>query len=253
MTSDARPLLPGSRARDRIVGGIEMKAITVEPRKPETARLEDIPEPDAREGSVLVEAIAVGVCGTDVEIVEGKYGWAAQLGHGTGSGRRTMPTKRSPFLRLLLVPGPPPDPGTRGRARGASRQGGPSLRAFSQQFSRRRSRSRRRRPQPRRRPPPRHPPPGALSPAVSRSTPATSASPRTPSCAHQGPQGASGEVSLEDDLGLNNHVDTFWLDATWRVGRRHTLKLGFTRSNRERADYTLQREFTWAGKPTTPG
>jgi threonine dehydrogenase-like Zn-dependent dehydrogenase len=53
-----------------------MKAITVEPRQPETARLEDIPEPDARAGSVLVEAIAVGVCGTDVEIVEGKYGWA---------------------------------------------------------------------------------------------------------------------------------------------------------------------------------
>jgi threonine dehydrogenase-like Zn-dependent dehydrogenase len=53
-----------------------MKAITVEPRKPGTARLEDIPEPDARDGSVLVEAVAVGVCGTDVEIVEGKYGWA---------------------------------------------------------------------------------------------------------------------------------------------------------------------------------
>jgi len=53
-----------------------MKAITVEPRKPGTARFEEIPEPEAREGSVLVEAIAVGVCGTDVEIVEGKYGWA---------------------------------------------------------------------------------------------------------------------------------------------------------------------------------
>ena len=53
-----------------------MKAITVEPKKPGTARYEDFPEPDAREGSVLVEAIAVGVCGTDVEIVEGKYGWA---------------------------------------------------------------------------------------------------------------------------------------------------------------------------------
>ena len=39
-------------------------------------REEDIPEPDARDGSVLVEAIAVGVCGTDVEIVDGKYGWA---------------------------------------------------------------------------------------------------------------------------------------------------------------------------------
>ncbi len=53
-----------------------MKAITVEPKKPESALLEDVPEPDALYGSVLVEAIAVGVCGTDVEIAEGKYGWA---------------------------------------------------------------------------------------------------------------------------------------------------------------------------------
>jgi threonine dehydrogenase-like Zn-dependent dehydrogenase len=53
-----------------------MKAITVLPQSPNSARLEDVPEPDHREGSVLVEAIAVGVCGTDVEIVEGKYGWA---------------------------------------------------------------------------------------------------------------------------------------------------------------------------------
>jgi threonine dehydrogenase-like Zn-dependent dehydrogenase len=53
-----------------------MKAITVEPKKPGTARFEDVPEPDLRDGSVLVEAIAVGVCGTDVEIATGKYGWA---------------------------------------------------------------------------------------------------------------------------------------------------------------------------------
>jgi len=53
-----------------------LKAITVEPKKPGTARLMDIPEPDEHLGSVLVEAVAVGVCGTDVEIVEGKYGWA---------------------------------------------------------------------------------------------------------------------------------------------------------------------------------
>ena len=52
-----------------------MKAVTVETGKPETARLEDVPDPDPRDGSVLVEAVAVGVCGTDVEIVEGKYGW----------------------------------------------------------------------------------------------------------------------------------------------------------------------------------
>ena len=53
-----------------------MKAISVEPRKPGSARYEEFPEPDVSEGSVLVEAVAVGVCGTDVEIVEGKYGWA---------------------------------------------------------------------------------------------------------------------------------------------------------------------------------
>src|SRR4249920_3765824 len=53
-----------------------MKAITVEPHKPESVRLEDIPAPDVHAGSVLVEAVAVGVCGTDVEIIEGKYGWA---------------------------------------------------------------------------------------------------------------------------------------------------------------------------------
>jgi threonine dehydrogenase-like Zn-dependent dehydrogenase len=53
-----------------------MKAITIEPHKAGSARLEDVPEPGEREGAVLVEAVAVGVCGTDVEIVEGKYGWA---------------------------------------------------------------------------------------------------------------------------------------------------------------------------------
>ena len=54
----------------------KMKAITVEPKRPGTARLEDVEEPDVHEGSVLVQAVAVGVCGTDVEIAEGKYGWA---------------------------------------------------------------------------------------------------------------------------------------------------------------------------------
>jgi threonine dehydrogenase-like Zn-dependent dehydrogenase len=53
-----------------------MRAITVEPKVPGSARLAQVPEPDPTTGSVLVEAIAVGVCGTDVEIVDGKYGWA---------------------------------------------------------------------------------------------------------------------------------------------------------------------------------
>jgi len=53
-----------------------LKAITLEPKKPGTARLEEVADPDISDGSVLVEAVAVGVCGTDAEMVEGKYGWA---------------------------------------------------------------------------------------------------------------------------------------------------------------------------------
>jgi glucose 1-dehydrogenase len=53
-----------------------VKAITVEPKKAGSVLLEEVAEPDEREGSVLLEGIAVGVCGTDVEIVEGNYGWS---------------------------------------------------------------------------------------------------------------------------------------------------------------------------------
>jgi len=87
-----------------------MKAITVECKKPGTARLMDIPEPGAHEGSVLVEAIAVGVCGTDVEIVEGKYGWAPHgqphlvLGH-ESLGRVIDPGPSSGLKKGDLVVG----------------------------------------------------------------------------------------------------------------------------------------------------
>ena len=87
-----------------------MKAITVECKKPGTAKLMDIPEPGVHEGSVLVEAIAVGVCGTDVEIVEGKYGWAPQgqqhlvLGH-ESLGRVIDPGPSSGLKKGDLVVG----------------------------------------------------------------------------------------------------------------------------------------------------
>jgi threonine dehydrogenase-like Zn-dependent dehydrogenase len=87
-----------------------MRAITVEPKEPGTARLEEIPEPDARDGSVLVEAVAVGVCGTDVEIVEGKYGWAPPgktrlvLGH-ESLGRVIDPGPTKGFQKGDLVVG----------------------------------------------------------------------------------------------------------------------------------------------------
>ena len=75
-----------------------MKAITVEPKKPGSARYEDAPEPDERDGSVLVEAVAVGVCGTDAEIVEGKYGWAPP-----GKGRLVLGHES---LGRVIDPGP---------------------------------------------------------------------------------------------------------------------------------------------------
>lgn len=53
-----------------------MRAITLVPGRQGSARLDDVPEPDASMGSILVEALAVGVCGTDLEIVAGGYGWA---------------------------------------------------------------------------------------------------------------------------------------------------------------------------------
>lgn len=63
----------------------------------------------------------------------------------------------------------------------------------------------------------------------------------------------SGDISLENDLGVDKNVDTFWVDATWRVGRRHQLKLGYTRLNRDRADFALERDFTWGGEEYEAG
>jgi NADPH:quinone reductase-like Zn-dependent oxidoreductase len=53
-----------------------MQAVTVVPGTPGSAKLDDVPEPAADLGSVVVEALAVGVCGTDAEIAGGSYGWA---------------------------------------------------------------------------------------------------------------------------------------------------------------------------------
>ena len=53
-----------------------MKALTVEPGKAGSARLDDVDEPPESDGAILVETLAIGVCGTDAEIVSGAYGWA---------------------------------------------------------------------------------------------------------------------------------------------------------------------------------
>ena len=121
------PVLSDQQARGGgVPGGNVMKAITVEPGQAGTARFEEIPEPDPREGSVLVEAVAVGVCGTDVEIAEGKYGWAPPghsrlvLGHESlGPGPRPRAERRAeegrPRGRHRPPTGPRALPQLRGR------------------------------------------------------------------------------------------------------------------------------------------
>ncbi len=78
-----------------------MKAITLEPQRAGSIRLDEVAEPDAHDGSVLVEAIAVGVCGTDAEIAEGKYGWAPR-------GKRRLVLGHESLGRVV-------DPGPNGR------------------------------------------------------------------------------------------------------------------------------------------
>jgi glucose 1-dehydrogenase len=53
-----------------------MQAITVIPLQAGSARLDEVAEPSSEEGALLVQTLAVGVCGTDLEISQGEYGWA---------------------------------------------------------------------------------------------------------------------------------------------------------------------------------
>jgi hypothetical protein len=63
----------------------------------------------------------------------------------------------------------------------------------------------------------------------------------------------ANDIDFEQDLALDEKVDTFWLDGTWRVGRRHQLKLSFTRLQRDRDGHTLQRDFVWGGQTFNAG
>jgi len=53
-----------------------MRAVTVIPGRQGSVALSDIPEPPDADGPVLVETRAIGVCGTDLEIINGDYGAA---------------------------------------------------------------------------------------------------------------------------------------------------------------------------------
>ena len=51
-----------------------MRAMTVIPGKADSAELTDLPEPEPKDGELLVEPLHLGVCGTDREILDGAHG-----------------------------------------------------------------------------------------------------------------------------------------------------------------------------------
>jgi len=53
-----------------------MRALTVIPLQKNSLAVLDVPDPEPGEGDLLVDGLAVGVCGTDKEIARGEYGWA---------------------------------------------------------------------------------------------------------------------------------------------------------------------------------
>lgn len=57
-----------------------MHALTVRPEQADSLQIEEIDAPEAGPDELLVDGLAIGVCGTDREIVDGSYG-AAPPGH----------------------------------------------------------------------------------------------------------------------------------------------------------------------------
>lgn len=74
-----------------------MRALTVRPGQRGSLRVEDVPDPRPAEGELLVEGLALGICGTDREIVAAGYGEAPPgedlliLGHESLGRVRTAP------------------------------------------------------------------------------------------------------------------------------------------------------------------
>jgi threonine dehydrogenase-like Zn-dependent dehydrogenase len=74
-----------------------MRAITVQPGVANSAKLTDFPEPAVDPQTILIETLAVGVCGTDREIVSGQYGSAP-------SGESTLVLGHESLGRVIASP-----------------------------------------------------------------------------------------------------------------------------------------------------
>ncbi len=82
-----------------------MRALTVAPGIANSARVEDVPEPPAEDGSVLVRTTAIGVCGTDRDIVRGHYGWAPPGQSRLVIGHELLGVVREAPPQAAVVPG----------------------------------------------------------------------------------------------------------------------------------------------------
>lgn len=74
-----------------------MRALTVIPGRAGSARVQDVAEPPREDGDVLVAGLAVGVCGTDREIISGAYGQAP-------AGRERLVLGHESLGRVLEAP-----------------------------------------------------------------------------------------------------------------------------------------------------
>jgi len=94
----------------RLGQGEDMRALTTLPMTAGSLEVGDVPDPTPGPGEMLVEGLAVGVCGTDKEIANGEYGWAPPgrerlvLGH-ESLGRVRRPADGGRFAEGDLVVG----------------------------------------------------------------------------------------------------------------------------------------------------
>jgi threonine dehydrogenase-like Zn-dependent dehydrogenase len=87
-----------------------MRALTVIPGQKESLRVEHVPDPVPGDGDLLVDGLALGICGTDRDIARAEYGWPPPaerrmvLGHESLGRVRSAP-EGSGFARGDLVVG----------------------------------------------------------------------------------------------------------------------------------------------------
>jgi threonine dehydrogenase-like Zn-dependent dehydrogenase len=74
-----------------------VRALIIDPRQSGSLAVHDVPDPEPQNDRLVVDALAIGVCGTDREIASGQYGWAPPgrdrllIGHESVGRVRTAP------------------------------------------------------------------------------------------------------------------------------------------------------------------